>query len=252
MPKGKFLSCRKIYIRPAGPIILSGQNRIILFARLANQRLHVILAKYIFTFFSNSFPLFIASFCRLSRFLFLFTSFNLFCFLLSFASSCCKELITSRMHSGLRILLIRKELPINAMWGMCVYYKPKLNSSLWASSLGHSGSLAGKGRTACNYVSGIPEYLHWKNWCEMLIGGDDICTSVMMSLPSACAFQCLFIFVFISDSSVDGEPQGNWRWNSNSRDIVVSSPSFSCPAARVSRELPRRLVKFRLKNYFLT
>ena len=40
------------------------------------------------TFRSNSFPLFSASFCRLSRFLFLFTSFNLLCFRLSFASSC--------------------------------------------------------------------------------------------------------------------------------------------------------------------
>ena len=26
-----------------------------------------------------------------------------------------------------------------------------------------------------------------------------------------------------SDRSVDGEPQGNWRWNSNSRDPVASS-----------------------------
>ena len=37
------------------------------------------------------------------------------------------------------------------------------------------------------------------------------------------------------DSSVRREPQGKWRWNSNSRDVVASSPSFSCPAARVPR-----------------
>ena len=37
------------------------------------------------------------------------------------------------------------------------------------------------------------------------------------------------------DSSVDGEPQGNWRWNSNSRDVVASSPSFSRRAARTPR-----------------
>ena len=37
------------------------------------------------------------------------------------------------------------------------------------------------------------------------------------------------------DSSVDGEPQGNWRWNSNSRGVVTSSPSFSRPAARAPR-----------------
>ena len=35
-----------------------------------------------------------------------------------------------------------------------------------------------------------------------------------------------------SDSSVDREPQGNWRWNSNSRHAVASYPSFSCPATR--------------------
>ena len=38
-----------------------------------------------------------------------------------------------------------------------------------------------------------------------------------------------------SDCSVDGEPQENLRWNSNSRDAVASSPSFSRPAARVLR-----------------
>ena len=35
-----------------------------------------------------------------------------------------------------------------------------------------------------------------------------------------------------SDILVDGEPQGNWRWNSNSRDVVASSPSFSRPATK--------------------
>ena len=44
-----------------------------------------------------------------------------------------------------------------------------------------------------------------------------------------------------SDSSVDGKPQGNWRWNSNSRDVVASFPSFSRPAARAPEELARRL-----------
>ena len=43
--------------------------------------------------------------------------------------------------------------------------------SLRASSPGHSGGVAGKGRRACNYVSGI-----WisapQSRCEMLIGGD--------------------------------------------------------------------------------
>jgi len=35
-----------------------------------------------------------------------------------------------------------------------------------------------------------------------------------------------------SDSSVDGDPQGDWSWNSNSTDVVASSPSFSHPAPR--------------------
>ena len=38
-----------------------------------------------------------------------------------------------------------------------------------------------------------------------------------------------------SDSSVDGEPQGNWRWNSNPRHVVVSCPSYSYPTARAPR-----------------
>ena len=62
----------------------------------------------------------------------------------------------------------------------------------------------------------------------------------MTSLPLACAFQCLLhLPSFLlsadwqkSDSSVNRDPQGNWRWNSNSRDIVARSASFSCPTAR--------------------
>ena len=61
----------------------------------------------------------------------------------------------------------------------------------------------------------------------MLIGGNDISYDVV-TLGT-----CFLMFVYIradwrkSDSSVDGEPQGNWRWNSNSRDILAYSPSFS-------------------------
>ena len=35
---------------------------------------------------------------------------------------------------------------------------------------------------------------------------------------------------------VDGQPQGNWRWNSNSRDIVASSPFFSSPCRQSAPE----------------
>ena len=72
----------------------------------------------------------------------------------------------------------------------------------------------------------------------MLIGGDDIRNDVI-TLGT-----CFSMFVDIgarfadwqeSDCSVDGGPKGHWRWNSNFRDVVASSPSVSCPAARVSR-----------------
>ena len=35
-----------------------------------------------------------------------------------------------------------------------------------------------------------------------------------------------------SDSSVNGEPQGNCGWNSSSEDVVASSPFFSHPVAK--------------------
>ena len=67
----------------------------------------------------------------------------------------------------------------------------------------------------------------------MLIGGDGTRFSM---------------FVYIradwrkSNSSIDREPQGNWRWNSNSKDEIASSPFFFRPAARHPGELARRLV----------
>ena len=77
------------------------------------------------------------------------------------------------------------------------------------------------------------EYLHRKSRCEMLIVGRDISNDVSSIFQE-------FLNVFLhscssqlrgdwrkSYSSVDGEPQGNWRWNSNSREVLASSPSFS-------------------------
>ena len=64
---------------------------------------------------------------------------------------------------------------------------------------------------------------------------------------------CFSMFVYIraeqrkSDSSVDGEPQGNWKWNLNSRDVFASCPSFSRPAARA----PRRACSQAIKIYCL-
>ena len=82
------------------------------------------------------------------------------------------------------------------------------------------------------------ENLHRKSQCEMLIGGDDI--SIDFITLGACLHVCFHSPSFPlcadwqkSGSLVDREPQGNWRWNSHSRDIGASSPSFSHPAARV-------------------
>ena len=90
---------------------------------------------------------------------------------------------------------------------------------------------------ACATMSLEFEYLHKKV--------DEKCwltemTLVMMSLPLARVFNvCLHSHLFPlradwlkSDSSVNGKPQRNWRWNSNSRDVLASSPSYSCPTAR--------------------
>ena len=82
-----------------------------------------------------------------------------------------------------------------------------------------------------------------KSRCEILIGGDDIINDVI-TLGT-----CFSMFVYIrtrlgfradwreSDSSVDGEPQGNWRWNSNFRDEVASSPSFSARPGELACKL---------------
>ena len=91
-------------------------------------------------------------------------------------------------------------------------------SSLRTSSPGRSGGEAGKGRRPCSYVSGI-----WisasKRRCKMLIGGDDFSNDVITL--GTCFFNvCSHSHSFSlradwrkSDSSVDGEPQGNWKWN---------------------------------------
>ena len=80
------------------------------------------------------------------------------------------------------------------------------------------------------------DYLHRKNRCEMLISGDNTSNGII-TLGT-----CFSMFVYIrvrfrfaligGNLTVDGEPQGNWRRNSNSRKVFASSPSFSSPAAR--------------------
>ena len=103
--------------------------------------------------------------------------------------------------------------------------------SLWTSSLGK------KGRAAYNYISGI-----WISALKMSMQNADWwrwhwqwCHYPWHVFFNVCLHSRLFLLRSPwrkSDSSVDREPQGNWRWNSNSRDIVASSPSFPRPAAR--------------------
>ena len=90
------------------------------------------------------------------------------------------------------------------------------------------------------------EYLPRKSRCEILIGGDDN-GSDLITLGT-CLSMVFFIFYIRarfnplrddwrkSDSSVDGKPLGNCRWNSNSSDLVASSPSFSHSVAIAPRK----------------
>ena len=109
-----------------------------------------------------------------------------------------------------------------------------------AISLEHSGGEAGKGMRACN-LGLLNLNIFIKSLCETL-GRDDISNDVItLSIYfSTFVYICArFCFTLInwwkSDSSVNGEPQGKWRQNSNSTDVVASCPSFSHPAARSLR-----------------
>ena len=85
-----------------------------------------------------------------------------------------------------------------------------------------------------------------KSRCEMLIGGDVISNDVitlgtcfaMFAYIRACSPLCADLRK--SNCSVDGEPQGNWRWNSSPRDVVANSPFFYPPPERLGK-LARRL-----------
>ena len=85
------------------------------------------------------------------------------------------------------------------------------------------------------------EYLHRKSQCKMLIGRDDISNDII-TLGTRFSMS-----VYIcadgqkSDSSVDGKPQGNWRWNSNSGDLQALLP-FPAPPPERPGELAHRLL----------
>ena len=91
-------------------------------------------------------------------------------------------------------------------------------------------------------MSLVFEYLHRKSRCEMLVGGSDNISNDGITLGT-----CFSMFVYIrarfrfalSCRNMTAQSTGShrrWRWNSNYRDVVAGSPSFSRPAA----EAPRR------------
>ena len=72
-------------------------------------------------------------------------------------------------------------------------------------------------------------------------------TLIMTWLPLAL-FHVFLTFFF--DSLVEGEPQGNWSWNSNSRDVVASSPWFFRPAAGASRRAYSQAMPYSILDGF--
>ena len=83
------------------------------------------------------------------------------------------------------------------------------------------------------------EYLHWKSQCEMRIGRDDISNDIITLGTCFSKFvyiRARFHFALIGRNLT--APQGGTvelEVDSNSRDVIASSPSFSRPIARVPR-----------------
>ena len=128
--------------------------------------------------------------------------------------------------------------------GLRVPGEKPLRASLWATSLGRFCSRARKGRRDCKVLrlwnlNSCIEKIDAKCWLAEMT----FCKYEVIALGT-----CFSMFVYIhafplcadwqkSNSSVDREPEGNWTWNSNSRDIVASSPSFSHPTARAPQRV---------------
>ena len=93
-----------------------------------------------------------------------------------------------------------------------------------------SGVGAGEGELATTSLKF--EYLHRKSRCEMLIDEDDISTDV---ITFGTRFSIMFVYIralFLFELIGKNLTAQSKKYNSNSRDVVASSPPFSCPATR--------------------
>ena len=86
------------------------------------------------------------------------------------------------------------------------------------------------------------DYLHRKSQCEMPIGGDNISNDIItlgLCFSMFAYFCTCFHFVLIGGNltaELTGSHRKNWRWNSNSGDVVARSTSFFHLATRASPE----------------
>ena len=91
----------------------------------------------------------------------------------------------------------------------------------------------------------------------MLIGGNDIMKDVITLGTSFLVFVyiCTHFHIVLIGGNMTAKSTGshrrNLRWNSDPRDVVASSSSFSSPAARGPVELALRLPSQDQVNLFL-
>ena len=87
------------------------------------------------------------------------------------------------------------------------------------------------------------ESLHKKGRCEMLIDEDDMTND---GINFGTRFSIMLVYIrarFRFELIGRNLTAQSKKWNSNSRDVVASSPSFSRPAARAPRRTYSQVIK---------
>ena len=144
---------------------------------------------------------------------------------------CSPSPIFNQINSFAHSLALKQRL--RATW------KRPISNSLRASSPGHFDSRAGKGRRACNYVSGM--------WIPPPCG-----SSRRLSYQiSDQRKEKKRANVLMSSSSISISHRRFRCRYSNSRDVGGSSSSFSCPAARGPRRAWSQAIFEVFKRTFL-